>query len=205
MKIILIAAISVDGKIAEHPDQISLDWTSKEDTKFFVEKTKEAGVVVMGARTFATIGKPLKGRRVIVLTREVAAGRCVYGPAPACQSPQDVGGDSSPLFPPTHHPAVDRMKGNIPSEGDIVYANLAPSQLVKMLEEEGHEAIVVAGGASVYTQFLREGLVTDLYLTVEPVMFGTGVPLVSGIERINLRFISARPLGDQSVVLHFTI
>ncbi len=41
MKIILIAAISGNGMIAEREGQSSLDWTSKEDTKFFVEKTKE--------------------------------------------------------------------------------------------------------------------------------------------------------------------
>jgi len=32
MKVILVAAMSADGKIAESPEQNSLDWTSKEDT-----------------------------------------------------------------------------------------------------------------------------------------------------------------------------
>ena len=35
MQVVLIAAISADGKIAEEKDQSSLDWTSKEDTLFF--------------------------------------------------------------------------------------------------------------------------------------------------------------------------
>ena len=74
MKIILIAAISADGKIAQSANQSSLDWTSKEDTAFFVAKTKEAGVVVMGSRTFETIGKPLKGRRLIVLSEQGGKG-----------------------------------------------------------------------------------------------------------------------------------
>lgn len=175
MKVILIAAISVDGKIAERPDQTSLDWTSKEDTKFFVEKTKEAGVVVMGARTFATIGKPLKGRRLIVLSNR--------------RDPQS-GNRRGPRTPP---------------EGTVEFANMSPSQLVKMLEEQSHDAVVVAGGASVYSQFLREGLVTDLYLTVEPFLFGDGVPLVSGVQRIRLRLVEARPLGETAVLLHYLI
>jgi len=70
MKIILIAAMTLNGMIAQTRDQNSLEWTSKEDTAFFIEKTKEAGVVVMGQKTFETIGKPLKGRRLIVLTQD---------------------------------------------------------------------------------------------------------------------------------------
>lgn len=68
MQILLLAALSLDGKIAEVEGQSSMDWTSKEDKNFFVEKTKEVGVVIMGRKTFETIGKPLKDRRLIVMT-----------------------------------------------------------------------------------------------------------------------------------------
>jgi dihydrofolate reductase len=54
-----------------------MEWTSKADKAFFVQKTKEAGVVIMGRKTFDTIGKPLKGRHIIILTR-----------GPISQSPQ---------------------------------------------------------------------------------------------------------------------
>ncbi|MBP9763122.1 MAG: dihydrofolate reductase [Candidatus Pacebacteria bacterium] len=70
MKVFIIAAVSKDGFIAKSAEQNSMNWTSAEDKKFFVEKTKEAGVVVMGRKTFETFGKPLKERRNIIMSRQ---------------------------------------------------------------------------------------------------------------------------------------
>lgn len=65
MKVFLIAAITTDGFIARNSSHLA-SWTSKEDKQFFIEKTKEAGVVVMGLNTFKTVGKALPGRHNIV-------------------------------------------------------------------------------------------------------------------------------------------
>lgn len=68
MKVTMVMAMTLDGKIArddEHP----ADWTGKEDKRKFVEITKKAGVVIMGSKTFDTIGKPLPDRKNIVMTR----------------------------------------------------------------------------------------------------------------------------------------
>ncbi|MBM5790078.1 dihydrofolate reductase [Candidatus Parcubacteria bacterium] len=194
MQVILIAAVSADGCIAERADQTSLDWTSKEDTKFFIELTRRIGVVVMGARTFGTINKPLKGRRLIVLSRQQVGDR----------RNDDLPGGTEATSPQAKRQALSPV-GHLAPEGTVEYANMSPAQLVKELATQGHDAVVVAGGSSVYSQFLREGLVTEMYLTVEPVLFGEGVPLASGIGRIGLRLIEARPLGEHSVLLHYRI
>ncbi len=167
MNVILLAAISADGKIAQREDQTSLDWTSKEDTKFFVEKTKEVGVVIMGSKTFETIGKPLNGRRVVVLSRE------------------------------------EKAEMGEKADGTVEFVNISAQELIARLEKEGHDSVVVAGGASVYSQFLRAGLVTELYLTIEPVLFGNGIPFASGFNRINLKLVEVRPFGLDAVLLHF--
>src|SRR5688572_8829608 len=69
MKVFIIAAMSVNGFIARHTDDLSTDWTSKEDHKLFVQLTKQAGAMVMGSTTYRTIGRPLPGRRNIVYSR----------------------------------------------------------------------------------------------------------------------------------------
>lgn len=159
----LIAAISADGKIAQSQNQNSLDWTSKEDTAFFVAKTKEAGVVVMGSRTFETIGKPLKGRRLIVLR----------------ETPGSVEG--------------------------IEYVNESPKNLIARLESEGVQQVVIGGGSSVYSQFLQAGLVTDMYLTIEPILFGGGIPLAQGFDRIQMSLIEVTKLNEQAVLMHYVL
>ncbi len=68
MKTFIIAALSADGFIAKDENHSAL-WTSKEDKRRFVELTKRAGVVVMGAKTFKTLPRPLKERVNIVYSR----------------------------------------------------------------------------------------------------------------------------------------
>jgi dihydrofolate reductase len=68
----MIAALSADGFITPATDAVGLStvWTSEEDKKNFVEKTKEAGVVIMGSKTFETFGaRPLKERRNIIYSK----------------------------------------------------------------------------------------------------------------------------------------
>jgi dihydrofolate reductase len=68
MKVTLLMALTVDGKIARHPGQF-IDWSGKADKKLFVQMTKKAGVLIMGSTTYDTIGRPLPGRKNIILTR----------------------------------------------------------------------------------------------------------------------------------------
>jgi len=62
-------AITLDGKIGKDSDHFP-DWTGKEDKKLFVEMTKQSGVLIMGSKTFDTIGKPLPKRKNIIMTRD---------------------------------------------------------------------------------------------------------------------------------------
>ncbi|KKW32849.1 MAG: Bifunctional deaminase-reductase domain protein [Candidatus Uhrbacteria bacterium GW2011_GWA2_53_10] len=197
MRIILIAAVTADGKIAQKENQSSLTWTSKEDTKFFVSKTKEIGTVIMGRKTFATIGKPLKDRRVIVLTRTP--------PKP----PLIKGGDQgvSPPFQVTAFgPAMAGSNGGRGAGGGTVeFTDEDPKALLERLEQEGVKAVAVAGGAQIYSTFLREGLVDELYLTVEPYLFGDGTPLVEGCDPIEMELVDSTRLGDNAVLMHYQV
>ena len=165
IKIVLIAAVSADGKIAERGDQSSLDWTSKEDTQFFVKRTKEAGVVIMGRKTFETIGRPLKERLTIVMT--------------------------------------SLLEGKTSQEGVLEYTTASPKEILADLDSRGYKEAAICGGSSVYGQFLKEGLVDELFLTIEPVLFGSGVPLASGFDRINMQLVDVTHLGNCAVLLHY--
>jgi dihydrofolate reductase len=68
MKVILLMALTVDGKIGKSQDHFP-NWTGKADKQMFKNISLKAGAVIMGSKTFDTIGKPLPGRKNIVLTR----------------------------------------------------------------------------------------------------------------------------------------
>ena len=65
----LIAAVSLDGVIG-HESEFSppIPWHLPEDLRHF-RNTTMGGTVIMGRKTWEAIGKPLRGRRSVVLTR----------------------------------------------------------------------------------------------------------------------------------------
>lgn len=69
MKLTLLMALTADGKIGKDANHFP-DWSGKEDKKRFKKISLDAGVVIMGSATYDTIGKPLPGRKNIVLTRK---------------------------------------------------------------------------------------------------------------------------------------
>lgn len=65
MKVVIIAAIAPDGTIGH---QGRLPWHISEDLRRFKAVTM-GHTLIMGRKTYDSIGKPLPGRRNIVLTR----------------------------------------------------------------------------------------------------------------------------------------
>jgi len=78
MDVILIAALTADGLIAQSKDQVSTAWTSKADRAWFAQTTREIGVVIMGWNTFLTMGKPLADRLNVVYSLDPASSRQQY-------------------------------------------------------------------------------------------------------------------------------
>lgn len=167
MKVILIASITADGFIAQSQEQSSLAWTSKEDTNFFVQSTKKAGILIMGSKTFETINRPLVDRQIIVLTKSKNY----------------------------HQFDSDQVK----SESREI------KEVLKELETASQKEVVIAGGTSVYTQFMKENLVDELFLTVEPIVFGTGLKLFNQSLNIKLDLIEIIDLSTQTKVLHYKV
>lgn len=164
MKVFLIAALTADGFIGRDASHLS-NWTSPEDKKRFISLTKAAGVMIMGARTFATIGRALPGRRTIVYTS---------------------------------HPDT------ITAEG-VETTNEPPSALLARLKKEGVQGIAICGGASIYSLFMQANVVDELYLTIEPIVFGKGVPLFGTHLERQLALVETSQPNDHTVFLHYRV
>jgi dihydrofolate reductase len=80
--------MTADGKIAKTGDHFP-DWGSSEDKKMFAKATKEAGVIIMGRNTFATLPSPLPGRLNVVFTRDTNR-EAIPGVKWATGEPEDV-------------------------------------------------------------------------------------------------------------------
>lgn len=164
MQTSLIASITADGYIGRHANHLA-DWTSKEDKHFFVSHTKNVGTIIMGRKTFETIGRALPDRRMIVCTR---------------------------------NPQVVQVDG-------VEATNESPADLLQRLADEGVTQVAICGGAEIYGLFLGAGLIDELFLTIEPILFGTGVPLSTATSDTQLQLLKVRHLSEQTILLHYAV
>ena len=75
-----------------------------------------------------------------------------------------------------------------------------------MLEARGHDQAVIIGGAQTVGEFVTSGLVDELYLVVEPVLFGAGLPLLGDVDvEYRMTLLDVRKLSAQTVRLHYRL
>lgn len=157
-------AMTADGKIAKNSDHFP-DWTSKEDKKMFMKVTKEAGVVIMGDKTFFTFPKPLPDRLNVVFT----------------------------------------LLENPPETENVKWVTGEPEKVLTDLEKEGYKSAILGGGTYMNTQFLERKLIDEIWLTIEPKIFGDGLGVFGGDFDVDLKLIDVSKINDDSVVVKYRV
>lgn len=165
MKVILLATQSADGFIGRDTEHLSTTWTTASDKRLFVRITKQAGTVIMGYTTFATFGRALPGRRLIITTRQ-----------------------------------------NRPPVKGVEFTNEGPVEVLRRLEAEGAKSVIVGGGRQIYNQVMQANLMTELYLSIQPVLFGHGIPLFDQELNTKLELLdTTTEATDGTVINHYGV
>lgn len=89
----------------------------------------------------------------------------------------------------------------------LEFTDEKPEALVGRLEKVGYTHGLLVGGGVLNSAFLSVGLVDDIYLTVEPHMFGVGRPLFedSNLD-ISLKLLESKKLNNQgTLLLHYQV
>jgi dihydrofolate reductase len=58
--------------------------------------------------------------------------------------------------------------------GRLEFSNESPAHLAARFEKADFTTMLVVGGASIATSFLKAGLIDEIWLTIEPKIFGSG-------------------------------
>lgn len=84
----------------------------------------------------------------------------------------------------------------------LEFTNESPKVLVKRLKRQGYKEVLIAGGTEINTLFLKKNLVSELWLTIEPVFLGRGKNLL-GETPLNtgVRLKSHRQLNGEGTLL----
>jgi dihydrofolate reductase len=80
----------------------------------------------------------------------------------------------------------------------------SPAELIADLEKRGFKEVAICGGSTIYTMFMKSGLVDTLYLTMEPVIFGSGTRLFKEPIDAKLELVSSEKV-ENSTLLEYKV
>lgn len=84
----------------------------------------------------------------------------------------------------------------------LEFTHTDPIYLVKQLEEQGYSQALLLGGAQTSTTFAQKHLIDEVWLTIEPYLFGNGISLFTAeLIDFTLQLISARKLNKNGTLL----
>jgi len=114
---------------------------------------------------------------------------------------------SAGSFPTLNHQLVvmtghpDTYK-NLKHPGQIEFTSESPAKLADRFKNNGYEHMLVVGGPHVATSFLKEQLIDELWLTLEPKIFGTGANFATDVKLdINLRLLHFEKVNEQGTLI----
>jgi dihydrofolate reductase len=87
---------------------------------------------------------------------------------------------------------------------ELVSQNI--NDFVKGLKEAAGKEIYLCGGADLAGRLIAEGLVDEIILKLNPVAFGSGIPLFSGaVKQIDLELIGSKVYASGVVLLNYLV
>lgn len=91
--------------------------------------------------------------------------------------------------------------------GQLEFSSDNPKDLIRRMSESGYEKMLLVGGSTINGLFLKQNLVDELYLTIEPKIFGKGKDIVAGqILNIDMKLESVKKINKKgTLLLQYTI
>lgn len=82
----------------------------------------------------------------------------------------------------------------------------SPKEALKILKEKNFAKALVAGGGILNASFMKDKLIDEIYLDIEPIVFGKGIKLFADEEfDIKLHLLKIRKLTKNIIQLHYKI
>lgn len=80
----------------------------------------------------------------------------------------------------------------------------SPKEALKLLND--FEKVVVAGGGTLNASFVEENLVDEIFIDIEPIILGQGIPLFRNkdFER-KLKLVGQKKITDNEIQLHYEV
>ena len=87
--------------------------------------------------------------------------------------------------------------------GSVVFINPQKYNLKRFIENKNYRTIAILGGSKVYNFCLKNKILNELFVTIEPYIFTTGVPMFSGnkFQKYKFSLQSVKKLNKKGTLL----
>jgi dihydrofolate reductase len=86
--------------------------------------------------------------------------------------------------------------------GEIIFSDQSPIDLVNYYSLKGYDKMLMVGGPQLATSFIKEKLINQIWLTLEPKIFGTGGNFASNLNLdIDLQLMSVKKVNSQGTLI----
>ena len=75
------------------------------------------------------------------------------------------------------------------------------NELLKSLEDRKYKEAILCGGSQINSLFIKNNLISEIYITIEPKIFGNGINLFSDIDLdIDLELIESKKMNNSCIL-----
>jgi dihydrofolate reductase len=86
--------------------------------------------------------------------------------------------------------------------GQLEFSDESPREIYERLQRSGNPVLTLVGGSSLATSFFRESLIDELWLTIEPKLFGQGINLISETDfDVTLRLADIQKVNEEGTLI----
>jgi dihydrofolate reductase len=99
---------------------------------------------------------------------------------------------------------VSRNSSFVSGESYVIAGS--PMDAVSKMEDMGLENMLVTGGANLNSSFMKEGLIDEIIINIEPYVLGGGIPIFSEEEfGYGLELLESKKLAHGIMQLHYKV
>lgn len=100
---------------------------------------------------------------------------------------------------------VFSKEDNPPVIAGVKWVKGEPEAVLLELEEMGYKAALLGGGANLNSLFLKHKLISEIILTIEPKIFGTGLSLFAQDLEADLKLLDFKKLNENTLMLKYQV
>ncbi len=82
----------------------------------------------------------------------------------------------------------------------------SPSAAVRAVKSKGFKVAFMSGGSKIATSFMEQGLIDEVWIDIEPLIFGKGVPILQKSKlNVKLRMFKTKRISNNTIQLCYKV